>query len=423
MFSSIALTSANAPVISYYDHTNARLKYARWTGSAWEISIVANIVGRFTSLALVDNSPRISLYDFGLGQLRYAFPTTTGWQVSSAIDQAADVGSYVSMKLDSSQRAHISYYDDVLDDLWYARWNGSAWDLWKIDHVGAVGRYTSLALDSAGNPRISYYDDSNSRLKFAAYNGGVWSIQSVSGAEFGVQSSMALDSAGNPRIAFYDNKNGDLKVAVWSPTSFNWIIRTIDSDQDVGRWPSMAIDAYDQMHISYHHVTQQGLKYARLNPDGTPATAPIFLTGMRGIGNFSSLALDAGGNPHIAFFNDNTDDMMYIHYQNGWQAIQTVDSWGIIGWHPSLALDANGKPHISYYNYTQRHLRHAYWTGSEWKISLVDDRGEVGEYSAMVMKDGATPLIAYYDRTNGDLKLASSRLADGFYMYLPVVSR
>jgi hypothetical protein len=75
MFSSIALTSANAPLISYYDHTNARLKYARWTGSAWEISVVANIVGRYTSLALLNDSPRISFYDFGLGQLRYASPT------------------------------------------------------------------------------------------------------------------------------------------------------------------------------------------------------------------------------------------------------------------------------------------------------------------------------------------------------------
>jgi hypothetical protein len=424
MFSSIALTSANAPVISYYDHTNARLKYARWTGSAWEISVVANIVGRYTSLALINDSPRISLFDFGRGQLRYAFPgATSGWTVSAPIDQAADVGSYVSMKLDSSQRAHISYYDDVLDDLWYARWNGSTWNIWLIDQVGAVGRYSSLALDAAGNPRISYYDDSNNRLKFAAYSGGVWQIQSVTGGQFGVQSSLALDSSGNPRIAFYDNQNGDLKVAVWSPTSFNWIIRTVDSDQDVGRWPSLAIDASNQMHISYYHATDQGLKYARLNADGSTIAERIFLTGMRGIGNFSSLALDSGGNPHIAFFNDNADDLMYIRYQGGWGAIQTVDSWGIVGWDPSLALDSSGNPHISYYDYSQRHLRHAYWTGSQWKIGLVDDRGEVGEYSAMVMKDGTTPQIAYYDRTNGDLKLATARLVEGFAMYLPMVGR
>jgi hypothetical protein len=422
-FSSIALTSGNAPAISYYDHTNGRLKYAQWDGSNWNPKIVANVIGRYTSLALVDNSPRISLYDFGLGQLRYASPTGTGWTVSPAIDQAADVGSYVSMKLDQNQRAHISYYDDLLDDLWYAKWNGSSWEKFKIDSVGAVGRYTSLALDSNGNPRISYYDDSNGRLKYAAYDGAMWWIQSIMGAELGIQSSLALDNAGNPRVAFFDSKNLDLKVAVWAPSGKTWVIRTVDSQDDVGRWPSLAIDAANQMHISYYHATAQGLKYAKLNPDGSAIAERIFLTGMRGIGNYSSLALDGGGNPHIAFFNDDADDVMYIYYQNGWQPIQTVDAWGIVGWNPSLALDAGGKAHISYYDYSQRRLRHAYSTGSGWVVSVVDNAGEVGEYSAIAVQGGTVPLIAYYDRTNGDLKFASSRFVEGHAMYLPVVRR
>ena len=423
MYSSIVLTKNNIPYISYYDQTNTRLKFAYLEGGVFKHNVVAILVGRYTSIALVNDSPRISFYNAGLGELRYATPTSTGWQVSPAIDRAADVGSYVSMQLDPAQRPHISYYDDLLDDLWYAKWNGSAWENWKIDTAGAVGRYTSLAVNSAGDPRISYYDDSNSRLKYASYNGGIWSFQTVAGGEFGIQSSLALDNAGNPRIAFYDSKNGDLKVAVWAPASLTWVIRLVDSDQDVGRWPSLKIDASNQMHISYYHATQQGLKYARLNADGSVIQAREFLTGMRGIGNFSSLALDSAGNPHIAYFNDNSDDLWYIRFQGVWQAPQLIDSLGVIGWNPSLALDSSGTPHVSYYDYTQRHLRHAYRTSNGWKMSIVDNRGEVGEYSAIAVLDDATPVISYYDRTNGDLKFAISRFVEAQVVFLPVVRR
>lgn len=117
-YNSLALDADDNPCISYYDVTNADLKFARWNGSAW---------------------------------------------AKETVDSTGNVGRYTSLKLDALQRPCISYYDVTNNDLKFARWNGSSWTIQTVDSTGSVGTYTSLALDGAGNPCISYRDYTNSR--------------------------------------------------------------------------------------------------------------------------------------------------------------------------------------------------------------------------------------------------------------------
>ncbi len=60
---SLALDANGYPRTSYWDFTNADLKYAAWNGSGWDIETVdsAGNVGEHTSLALdASGYPRIS---------------------------------------------------------------------------------------------------------------------------------------------------------------------------------------------------------------------------------------------------------------------------------------------------------------------------------------------------------------------------
>ena len=122
------------------------------------------------------------------------------------------------------------------------------------------------------------------------------------------------------------------------------------------------------------------------------------------MGANNSLALDATGNPRIAYFDDTHDDLRYAWWDgSAWQN-QTVDFVGDVGLHPSLVLDSLGNPHISYYDISNKHLKYAYWTGSGFEATTVDPNTKVGSYSSIDLNSQGYPEIAYYDEQNGNLK-------------------
>jgi hypothetical protein len=83
----------------------------------------------------------------------------------------------------------------------------------------------------------------------------------------------------------------------------------------------------------------------------------------------NSLALDAAGNPHVAYGGDH----LYYAYHDGasWH-IETVDAGLQVGAYASLELDAAGRPHIAYYDQAGDDLKYAYHDGTSWQIHTVD---------------------------------------------------
>ncbi|HEY4674980.1 MAG TPA: Ig-like domain-containing protein [Candidatus Bathyarchaeia archaeon] len=185
-YTSIALDSGGKPHISYYDQTYENLKYARWTETTWAIETVDSDwrVGEYTSLALDSNdNPHISYYaytneseQFGYryGELKYAKWTGTTWDIRTVVPAGYAIGTN-SLALDANDNPHINYQAEMYDSatkkyiniLKYITWTGSAWETQIVDSNEGVGSFSSLALDSNGNPSISYYDSTNGNLKYA----------------------------------------------------------------------------------------------------------------------------------------------------------------------------------------------------------------------------------------------------------------
>ncbi len=77
-YTSLAVSPAGQPAISYYDYPHRALKFAEFNGSTWVITTVENdgIMGDSTSLAFLPNGqPAISYSDHTDRALKFATRT------------------------------------------------------------------------------------------------------------------------------------------------------------------------------------------------------------------------------------------------------------------------------------------------------------------------------------------------------------
>ena len=183
LFTSLKADASGRVHVSYYDASNADLKYATCaaacaTATNWQAVTVdaPGAVGTDASLA-VDASGRlhVSYYDATNGDLKYATcagacATATNWQAATA-DASGLVGQYTSLAVDGSARVHVSYFDDTNDDLKYATCAAACgtaanWRSVSVDATGSAGWFTSLIVDANGRLLVSYHDITNTALKY-----------------------------------------------------------------------------------------------------------------------------------------------------------------------------------------------------------------------------------------------------------------
>ncbi len=296
-----------------------------------------------------------------------------------------------------------------------------------VDRTGNVGRTTSLMLDAAGNPVISYFDDTNGDPKLAHCNdancaGGDESIVALDRAGVvGWFTSLVLDAAGNPVVSYFDVTNGDLKVAHCNDADCaggDESIVAVDRAGTVGMYTSLELDAAGSPVVSYFDVTNGDLKVAHCNDancaGGDESIVAVDRAGV--VGGDTSLELDAAGNPVVSYFDDTNDDLRLVRCDDancagGGERFVTVDSAGVVGWFTSLVLDAAGNPVVSYFDATNDDLKVAHCNDTDCadgdeSVIAVDSTGNVVPYTSLVLDAAGNPVVSYFLGSNWDLKLA-----------------
>lgn len=275
-FTSLALDEDDNPHISYYNASARDLKYTKKVDGDWTDVIIpdyASDVGMYSSIALDgDGRPHIAYLDNSSTtsiKLKYARWTGSAWNIQT-VDSSGCAGEYLSMALDSEGRAHISFYDRMWGNLKYARATGTTtwfYETIDINSDGSenVGKWTSIAIDAHDRAHISYFDESRDLLKYIFHDGDKWvkEVVDTSGCA-GLYTSLALDSFGRPHIAYYVSKPyDDLRYARRTPAG--WVTQTVDSADDTGKFASLAIDGNDIVHVSYYDAPHKFVNYAVKN--------------------------------------------------------------------------------------------------------------------------------------------------------------
>ena len=144
----------------------------------------------------------------------------------------------------------------------------------NIAETGDVGKYASIKIDSLNNPHITYYDADNGNLIYTKYDGWNWNTTTVdSTGDVGEHASLVLDRFDNPHIAYYDTTNGDLKYAHYDGD--NWTNITVDSNGDVGKFASIDVSSNVNPHIAYRDETDTNLKSVSYTHLTLPTTLSV----------------------------------------------------------------------------------------------------------------------------------------------------
>ena len=325
---------------------------------AWEVTVVDEAGSKPTLALAPDGMPHIAyMLEDMVGFVKHAIADSDGWKVST-VDTGYFYGP-LDVRVDQDGVPHLSWHNHDVENLAYGTLSDGGWAVFDINHAGHDGWDGTIAIDSDGHPHMASIDPSqfgsSSGVEYAVFDGESWTIEEIGSGpvpyEFGT--AIGVDGDDRPHVAWFDDEGKDLKYAVKEDGSCN--ISTIDSEGDVGRFPSLVVDESGNVAVAYYEQTGRTsglIKFARSEGTGwdiqvVDELESVFM-GHFGARRNSSLVLDPDGNPIVAYSDEQT--LKLASWDGSEWRIETVHTAAAtpLGQQVSLARDQSGTLHLTF---------------------------------------------------------------------------
>lgn len=317
----------------------------------------------------------------------------TSWKIED-INANDDVTGIIDIAVDTNNKAHIIYVDELTLEL---RYTTNATGTWTTETLDALNyyltSYASIALDSHNNAHISYFDSTDTDLKYASNQTGDWvtdilvdSYVSITGRF----NSIAIDSQNYVHISYL----GEGGVRYANNTSGPWAIETVDVNGTGAT--SIDIDSQDNVHIVYLSNISDSLLYAKKVADiWTPETLVNYYY-------YSGLDMDIDPNDNIHICNAD-----YITNKTGQWIISDVGEYLSLS-SCSIAAESENDIHIShsviyrrvvyepyYIPYSNRDIRYTKLEDNKWSTYTLDDVTPWSSNSIALGTNGSAHVVFY----------------------------
>ncbi len=408
----------------------------------------------------------------------YFDSSTWKWLITEVVSTESAYHSYdPSLAVDNLGNVHLAWRDETDyagsggdRDIFYKRWEASTF-LWTTTEVVSTESTVnsvnpSLAVDAAGNVHIAWEDltdytgagtDEDIFYKRWETSTSTWTTTEVVSTNSTVQSynpSLAVDTSGNVHITWMDATNyagsggdRDIFYKYWNASTFLWTTTEVVSTEST-EWSdssSLAIDAAGNVHVAWYDGTDyagagtdEDIFYKRWETStSTWTTTEVVSTESNDISYLPSLAIDAAGNVHIAWYDftdyagSGTDkDIFYKRWETStstWtttEVVSTESTGNSIS--PSLAIETTGNVHIAWEDLTDytgagtdADIFYKFWdsSSSTWTTSEVVSTESTGySYVPSLAVDSVGNIhVAWFDFTD---YVGSGTDADIFFKLL-----
>jgi hypothetical protein len=364
---------------------------------------------RSATISIANNDSDENPYNFNIQGMGTTAATTT-WQIVGSAGFSDDVqANFTSLALDASGTPYVAYAEGSYGSASVMKFNGNSWV-----NVGSAGFSNgivdiSLALDASGTPYVAYLEGNDSSISVMKLNGNSWELVGSAGFSNGiVDISLALDASGTPYVAYSDRVN-DGKASVMKYGTTDWEpVGSAGFSAGAVDYISLALDASGTPYVAYMDGAKDGK--ASVMKYGTSDWEPVGSAGFSaGQAESTSLALDASGTPYVAFSNiDNDGKASVMKFTGngttttGWKLVGSAGfSAGQAGC-TSLALDAGGTPYVAYMDaandYKASVMKFTGNVSTGWELvgSAGFSAGQA-DYPSLALDASGTPYVAYKD--------------------------
>ncbi|HEX9182029.1 MAG TPA: hypothetical protein VF876_02115 [Burkholderiales bacterium] len=378
---------------------------------------IANVASPHVHAGLADDVTHFYLVTAEVSGLESAGSpvawATTGWvteRVAGTTATTLERDAAIALDAAGNPLLHFSYDEKVgsasLQYNVYAAKAAGAWTAVPVDTPLAVN--AGIGVDSGGTVHVSYLDFGG--LTHAVYASGAWNAEIVD-ATASCGAAFALDAGGRVHLAYRASVGGANELRYATNASGTWVVGTVTAFSTAGcsmsgRRIAISVDGGGVVHIAFAgDYPDYGLKYATRQAGAWSAI---------GLDQYDIQQLaaqaDANGVVHVAYA-DNAGRLRYASNSGGAWNVGDIEPQGSPAY-PSLALDAGGLPHVSYFYPGLGELRHAKRVAGAWQVSVIADAGTPppngGSDTAIAVDAFGKARIGYFDNRSGDLHYAKN---------------
>jgi hypothetical protein len=292
-------------------------------------------------------------------------------------------------------------------------WTATVVDPDVVD-VDSYVAATSIFLNDHGRATIFYASGplnfNEWKLKQGVERGGGWRVRRLPAGAGDPRPSVAMDSSGTPHVAWRSGVyfgEGILNYA--KVVNGVWQQEVVDDTPGGTSYVSIAVDAGGYPHILYSgELAGMPMRYASWDGYTWQKEDVSFRGGILS----PSLVLDPSGEPHVVYIVGTGSEIDYAVRSGGvWtsEPIALIPA-GQQTLEASLALDSTGQPHVAYDQVYDIGMHYAVKDASGWS-SIVIDPGQRWD-PALVVDSNDVPHMVFYDAEHGALNYASKSSGD-----------
>lgn len=278
---------------------------------------------------------------------------------------------------------------------WYASIDAKDAMVAVASYDDVYGDLVVVQYDDQGNAtQVDYVDGFPADGPLVGNPDGPRNGRNGAGEDVGQHASLVIDDAGVVHVAYYDAENGRLKYANY--VGGMWTTSIVDESEHVGAYTSIAIDANGNPAIAYMMI------------EGTVDPDPLPRTGLK----------YAQANSNMPTSATDWTTTLVDHVEKAPPVCECMSGFSCVdlGNGPECAADSSqctdtcGMDEVC--------VENAMATPEcATELSIVPLEGlieGVGLFADLAHTSTGTPVIAYYDKIEGDLKLAVGDGAGGF---------